>query len=396
MYRSSSEGKHPFCKITYLNLLEGNMKKQLMTTTALVAAGVIATSGAALGASKPKLSLGGWFEGIIGIADQEENDVGNRVGLDVQQDSEIFFKGSVKLDNGIKITTRVELEAQSKNSSDQIDEAYMGIKGKFGEIRIGSEDNAAHLMVTGNAGSWATNVGQNLNFDVADWVEAPTGHRAGTVQRLDLGEADSEKLTYFTPRFGGLQLGLTYMPSANEGVNNTPEKTSSANHSGFAVAVRYNGKFDAVGIGASAGYAQYNPPEDSAPNRLSDPKGFAFGLKLNFGKITVAAGHSREMNLDSDQNTGSVARGNTAYDFGIKYDGGKNKFSLGYMMSEDDASTAAGEDETTIAMLSYRRDLGPGVQYRLNLMYGDFEGETAGSADDNDGYAITTSVRLAF
>ena len=48
------------------------MKKQLMTTTALVAAGVIATSGAALGASKPKLSLGGWFEGIIGIADQEE------------------------------------------------------------------------------------------------------------------------------------------------------------------------------------------------------------------------------------------------------------------------------------------------------------------------------------
>ena len=66
------------------------------------------------------------------------------------------------------------------------------------------------------------------------------------------------------------------------------------------------------------------------------------------------------------------------------------------MMSEDDASTAAGEDETTIAMLSYRRDLGPGVQYRLNLMYGDFEGETAGSSDDNDGYAITTSVRLAF
>lgn len=372
------------------------MKKQLMTTTALVAAGVIATSGAALGASKPKLSLGGWFEGIIGIADQKEDAVGNRVGLDVHQDSEIHFKGSVKLDNGIKITTRVELEGTSANSSDTIDEAYMGIKGKFGEIRIGSEDNAAHLMVTGNAGSWATNVGQNLNFDVADWVEAPSGHRASTVQRLDLGEADSEKLTYFTPRFSGFQLGLTYMPSANEGKNNTPELTSSANHSGFAAAVRYSGKFDAVGIGASAGYAQYNPPGGANPNRLSDPKGFAVGLKLTFGKITVAAGHSREMNLASDQSTGSVTRGNTAYDFGIKYNGGKNKFSLGYMMAEDDASTAAGEDETTIAMLSYRRDLGPGVQYRLNLMYGDFEGETAGSADDNDGYAITTSVRLGF
>jgi hypothetical protein len=373
------------------------MKKQLMTTTALVAAGVIATSGAALGASKPKLSLGGWFEGIVGISDIDNkvNTGGQRVALDVQQDSEVFFKGSVKLDNGIKISTRVELEGQSSNSGDTIDEAYMGIKGKFGEIRIGSEDNAAHLMVTGNSGSWATNVGQNLNFDVGDWVETPGGHAASTVQRLDLGEGDSEKLTYFTPRFGGFQLGLSYMPSANEGGNGDVEATSAANHSGFAAAVRYSGKFDAVGIGASAGYAQYNPPGGSNPNRNSDPKGFAVGLKLTFGKITIAGGHGREMNLGSD--AGGTSPGDTYYDFGIKYNGGKNKFSLGYMISEDDASaTVAGEDETTIAMLSYRRDLGPGVQYRLNLMYGDFEGEAIGSADDNDGYAITTSVRLAF
>ena len=47
-------------------------------------------------------------------------------------------------------------------------------------------------------------------------------------------------------------------------------------------------------------------------------------------------------------------------------------------------------------MISYRRDLGPGVQYRLNLMYADYEGETVGSADDNEGIALTTSVRLAF
>ena len=372
------------------------MKKQLMTTTALVAAGVIATSGAALGASKPKLSLGGWFEGIVGIADQEEAAVGNRVGLDVQQDSEIFFKGSVKLDNGIKITTRVELEGQSSNSSDTIDEAYMGIKGKFGEVRIGSEDNAAHLMTTGNMGSWATNVGQNLNFDVADWVEKPPGHAMSSgTNRLDLGEGDSEKLTYFTPRFAGFQVGVTYMPSANEGQNGRPEFTSSANHSGFAVATRYNGKFDSVGIGASVGYAQYNPAGDSSPNMMSDPKGWAAGLKLTFGKITVAGGYGHEMNLKSDQST-TGNDGNRNIEFGIKYDGGKNKFSLGYQTADSEATGAAGEDEFSSAMLSYRRALGPGVQYRLNLMWGDFEGEDVGSADDNDGYAITTSVRLAF
>ncbi|NKB20334.1 MAG: porin [Alphaproteobacteria bacterium] len=374
------------------------MKKQLMTTTALVAAGVIASSGVALGASKPKLSLGGWFEGIVGIADQDENAVGNRVGLDVHQDSEVFFKGSVKLDNGISIKTRVELEGQSSNSGDQIDEAYMGIKGKFGEVRIGSEDNAAHLMTTGKMGSWATNVGQNLNFDVGDWIERPPGHRGSTVNRLDLGEGDSEKLTYFTPRFGGFQLGVSYMPSFNEGVNNTPELTTSANHTGYAIAARYDGKWDSVGIGAAVGYAAVNPAAGS--DNQSDPKGLAAGLKLTFGKITIAGGYHREMNLGVDNNAGSGATvtndGQTALDFGIKYDGGKNKFSLGYMTAEHKATVAAGDDEVQAAMLSYRRALGPGVQYRLNFIYGDWEGEDIGSADNNDGYAITTSVRLAF
>jgi len=374
------------------------MKKQLMTTTALVAAGVIASSGAALGASKPKLSLGGWFEGIVGIADQDEAAVGNRVGLDVHQDSEVFFKGSVKLDNGIKIKTRVELEGTSANSSDTIDEAYMGIKGKFGEIRIGSEDNAAHLMTTGMMGSWATNVGQNLNFDVGDWVEKPPGHGLSTVNRLDLGEGDSEKLTYFTPRVGGFQVGVSYMPSFNEGTNNTPEKTSTANHSGFAVAAKYTGKFDGVGIGAAIGYAAVNPA--AGANNQSDPKGLAAGLKVTFGQITIAGGYHREMNLEPDNPAGGGSAitndGQTALDFGIKYDAGKNKFSLGYNTVESKGTTAAGDDEYQGAMLSYRRDLGPGVQYRLNFMYGDFEGEDTGSADDNDGYAITTSVRLSF
>jgi hypothetical protein len=46
--------------------------------------------------------------------------------------------------------------------------------------------------------------------------------------------------------------------------------------------------------------------------------------------------------------------------------------------------------------LGNRRDLGPGVQYRLNFMWADYDGEASGSADDNDGIAVTTSVRVAF
>ena len=45
------------------------MKKQLLTTTALVAAGAIALSGAAI--AKPKITIGGGAEQIIGIGSNE-------------------------------------------------------------------------------------------------------------------------------------------------------------------------------------------------------------------------------------------------------------------------------------------------------------------------------------
>lgn len=364
------------------------MKKQLMTTTALVAAGVIAVSGAALGASKPKLKIGGYFEAIVGMSEQDE---AGHITTDTHQDSEVHFKGSVKLDNGLKITTRVELEGQAPGTGTTIDEAYMNISGGFGSIRLGSEDAVPNLMVTRNSGSWATNVGQNTNFDVGDWVETPSGHRASTVQRLDIGNGDSEKISYFTPRRGGFQVGLSYIPSFNQGNNGDTELESAGHHTGVAVAVSYGGKFGGAKIGAAAGYMQ----AESSTSSNSDLSGLAMGIKATVGKITVAFGTGREKDINPASAT-SATQGNSYVDFGFKYDLGKDKFSIGYLASEDDASTAAGKDETQVAMASYRREMGPGVQYRLNLMYGDYEGEAAGTGDDNSGYAITTSIRLAF
>lgn len=380
------------------------MKKQLLTTTALVAAGVLATAGSAQ-AQKPTLTLGGWVEAIIGAADNDYTDRGggSRVAVDTQHDSEIHFNGRVTLDNGIRIRSRTELEGQTgagtssgiNNSSDIIDEAYVAISGKFGELRLGSDDNAAHLMVTPRQGSWATNVGQNTSFDVADWVETPGGHRAGTVNRLDLGDGDTEKITYFTPRISGFRAGVSYMPQLSaEGQNSQIEARSTGFHEGWAFAADYSHKFDKVGIGLAAGYAIAKPPAGASTN-ASDPEGWAIGGTLDFGGFRVAAGWSVERNLTS--NTASQDRGSNSLDFGAKYKMGKNNFSIGYQHVEDEASRSnPRDDETDILLASYRRDLGPGVQYRLNFMWADYEGEVTGNSDDNDGIAVTTSVRMAF
>jgi outer membrane protein OmpU len=77
----------------------------------------------------------------------------------LNQDTEIHFRATETLDNGIQIGARVQLEAASVNNGsrtatqsqsaggtrDQIDERHIFFKGGFGEIRIGDEDDARKL-----------------------------------------------------------------------------------------------------------------------------------------------------------------------------------------------------------------------------------------------------------
>lgn len=367
------------------------MKKQLLTTTALVAAGLV---GAAGSAGAIELKLGGWDEGIIGVADNSKN-VRKGTGFDAQHDGEVHFKSSGTLDNGLKVRTRVELE--SSTSADQIDEAYIDVSGKWGAIRIGSEDNAAHLMETPTHGAWATNVAQNLFFDVTDWIIVPSGFSRNGTQRLEVGEGDSEKVSYFTPRIGGMQVGVTYMPNGTEDANGSLATTTSGGivH-GWAAATNYRGKFGGVGVGLAAGYVQANQAGGaSGPDFEGDPKGYNVSGSVSFAGVTLAAGYTHRASIGGD-GAGSNAAGN-GLSFGAKYDFGMNHVSAGYAREEQNHKKSINKtDDSDRVLVSYRRDLAKGVQYRLNLMYADFKSETRLKANGNEGVAVTTSVRVAF
>ena len=56
-------------------------------------------------------------------------------------------------------------------------------------------------MLTGLSGSWATGVGETLNFDNA-WVPSAAGNHYG-LQHARLDTGDAEKVTYISPKLGG-------------------------------------------------------------------------------------------------------------------------------------------------------------------------------------------------
>jgi predicted porin len=382
------------------------MKKQLLTSTALVAASVLAAGGAAHAqkkAKKPYMTVNGYHEQIVGFTiDQDEAVVGDKSTLDVHGESEVHFNGHAKLDNGITLRAHWELEGAGDGApgSDIIDETYIIIRGSFGQLTLGAEDNAGHLMTIGYSGSWATGVGQSVTFDQSDWITTPPGFNKdfdGTVNdvRLRSGDNDSDKITYYSPRFGGFQLGVSYIPEFAQDTAGSVASVSAAYHDGIALGANFSRKFDQFGIGVAAGYLTADSPDGVA---VPDPDAWNLAARIDFGGFRVSGAVKKNNDMRDSVGTGTAtSNSGTIFDVGARYRWGPNGVSLVYVHGENEAVIATpGDDELDSGMLSYARNLGPGVKWSVNLIWADFKGEDVGSSDDNDGTALTTAVRMNF
>ena len=78
--------------------------------------------------------------------DDGEGEPGNERNTDgLFQDAEIHFTGSTVLDNGLEVGARIELAGEDDDDG-QIDESWIYFSGGFGEVRMGSFDEALALL----------------------------------------------------------------------------------------------------------------------------------------------------------------------------------------------------------------------------------------------------------
>jgi outer membrane protein OmpU len=371
------------------------MKKQLLTSTALVAAGVLALAPAAF--SKPSLTVNGYHEQVLGMVINQDEDVsGDKSTLDVHHETEIHFNGNVKLDNGITMRAHTELETNgdqgyggnSTGGPDYIDEIYLTISGSFGKIEIGSLDNVGARMVTGFIGNWPTGVGQNLTFDSAEWITSKAPD-FDTVRdsRLIGYDSDSEKINYFTPRMNGFQVGVSYIPGdkTTEDQNGAMQGANATYHDGFAVATNYVNKVGAVSIGMGVGYLHMQAPETVTNTVNDDMKAAVAGIRVISGPLRIAVGGKRTA---SNEGADGTDRRGRVFDVGARYTMGANMYSLTYT----DGERQSQDINYQAAMLSYAKILGPGVKWHANLIWAD----SNSGATKNSGMAVSTGVRLSF
>ena len=324
------------------------MRKTLLATTALAAAGAFA-AGPVLSADMMSVGVGGYMEQWIGMASVDGH--AEREGAaEVHADTELHFKGTLEADNGLTFTVDVQLEG-TNNEGNYVDESFLKITGEFGDVRIGSEDRASNLMHYGHK-----DVGIGFTAgDTGNWLGFGTPNTYGSF-------GDIPRITYFTPRMEGVQLGLSYTPDSDVGqaVQNSGGETLNNDGDSMSLGLNYQGGFGDTSVQLSAGYHV-----DSAEmSGADDPTYTNFGLHVGVGDFGFNIAYAE------DDKGGDAA--DETVTVGAVYTQGPMAISAGYGMQD-----RADGGEMSSVMLSASYTLAPGVEWRSSLLQaedGDMEG----------------------
>lgn len=250
------------------------MKKILMGTTALIAAGIIASPAMAL----PSVKLTGnvdfraGFASIDGGDGEEDDDFG-----DFGSQGDFQFDMVETLENGLIYGGKLDFDFDSGDVV--MDEAMIFLSGSFGRVELGDEDGASDTMAIYTP---TVGIGQ-VDGDASDFF-GPANSIA-LLKTVDSG--DSTKITYYTPRFSGFQAGVSYAPRT-DGFDSYVE--DSAIDDWFEAGLNYTGEFDTVSVAGSFTFSSGNPSRllsDLGGDRFY---GYQAGLNVGFGGFTVGGG----------------------------------------------------------------------------------------------------------
>jgi predicted porin len=377
------------------------MKKVLLGTSAIALASAFATTA---GAADWDVRVGGYMEQHVAFASSNlDNTTGDDFsGIDSKQDSEIHFRPTITLDNGLKIGAVIELEGFQ--NGDQIDESYMFIKGSFGEVLLGSENSAGYKMTYAapdvsfigvNSSSFGSFVpysgnqgGQNRG---SDFFRATLG---STFLENDANN-DAQRITYFTPRFAGFQVGVSYARDANQD-SNAQINCNDTTCNYFDIGANYLNSFGGFDLGISGRWGIGVNDVAGAQN----PQVWGAGISLGFAGVTLGGSFAEQ------NNSSNGLRDGISYDAGVSYETGPWGFSFVYLHGEnvDNESATNGaalgnDEETDFFLLAARYKLAKGVAVGAFGGYAQLDedtGDAGGAGDDVDGFVIGTGIKINF
>jgi len=429
------------------------MKKFLLGTTALISM-TAASAAMAGGSHAPAVAapantggltvmVGGKLDFQSAFISQDENATNGTGGA---ASSNQLFRNDTRLnvtaagstenfDYGAVVELNTDTTNTKNNAAGNADKTYLFVENdNFGRFEGGANSGASDTLevdaakiarATGGVdGDWKYNVntaatGTGTATTTAAGAAGISGAGGAGVGYLlapnlpmseqDKNGPDSNKITYYTPRMGGVQLGVSYTPdSGNTGTaagittSNTPGNTIGAPaqyQNVFAGGINYEADFEGVGVMASL-VGEHGDAANTAPVALTsrnDLSAYSAGLGVEFSGFSIAGSYG-DLGDSGYLTSTTVNKDQTFWDIGAAYENGPYGVSVTYFDSSKGTGAAAvnngGSNDLTNLVVGADYQMAPGLTPYVEASFFDFKNDTATA--DNSGNVVLVGAELAF
>jgi len=314
------------------------------------------------------------------------------------------------LDNGLTVGAHVELEGEDED--DQIDEAWIYFSGGFGELRMGSIDDALSyncLLPPGGTENFSA-------FSPNQWGANTLISNPACVGVDESDGGDAQKLLYFTPVFAGFQLSLSYTPNGGDQTHGDgvgphigmPFNSDDESRHNVSVYLMYT--YEGDGWSASwGGGGSWEGHVEKVPGSDREEQDFyQTGLNFTFGDFSVGGVfeyYNDVLDRTSSEGDAGAPIASDAWVAGLGAAYTIDAWTIGAQYSHLDANLEGDISDYTQdrAMLIGAYNLGPGIVLDGEIAYtwadSDPEGgETADgtNVDDYEALEIGLGTSLTF
>ncbi len=369
------------------------MKKILLGTTGLVAAAMFANAATA---QTPKVTIGGFADFQAGFVSDDLD--GSERSHGFRNDTEVSVRVDGKSDAGLGYGAVIDLEADVSADADgegvNASRTYVYLEGNFGRFELGSNQGAGATMrvdasslavATGGIdGAWTYFANSPAGVPFITTPSLPLEH--GSLLALGGETTDNvSKITYYSPRYSGFQLGISYQPDFADRGQLTSLTDVDAGESGenLDVGVNYEGQWGEVSA-AAAVTGQFGDGETAATEDLG---AWNAGLNLGYAGFQLAGSYG-----DWDDSLGASSTDGDYWTLGLGYSYGAFGASATYMDSSYEVGGADNDFDNLVLGADYQ--LAPGLVPYAELSFYDFD--AAGTASDNDGTVFILGTQLSF
>jgi hypothetical protein len=398
------------------------MKKILLGTTGLIGAALLS---AAANAETPKVTLGGFADFQAGYTSDDRDT--NLRDTAFRNDNEVHVRVDGKTDGGLGYGAVIELEADARDDVDapagNATRTFTYLEGNWGRAEMGAVESASQAMRTdassiavatgGIDGAWtnftnvaATPAGANglATAGVNGFITTPglPNEHGSNFVLGDETSFNATKLNYYSPKFSGFQVGVSYTPdlqSAGQTINKTENLIAAAGGifdygDVIDLGVSFDHQFDnAWKLGTAFTYQNADADATTGAKR-QDIGAWNIGATLGYQAFSVAASYGDWD--DSRDLTAAPSLESDYYTLGAAYETGPFGLSATYMKSTVE-ETATTENEFTNFVLGADYKLAPGLTPYAEVSFYEFDEAGTGTAVyDNDGTTFLLGTQVAF